>query len=153
MGFVLAILVGLFGHKLLQTKLFAGGYSLGQAFWGFGVLGGMVLLAVAGGYVAHVAHNDQSSGAGWTLAAIRGVATPVGLYAFVAFMGIWRSARHSDMWVKIVSRYFSVFFLSTAGACVMFGWFNMLIAGGVFLLKQRVQRNRALKALANAEEA
>lgn len=144
MGIVLAILVGLFGHKLLKTKLFAGGYSLAQSFWGFGVIGGTIVLAIATSYVAHVLKNDQSSGAGWTLAAIRGVAVPVGLYALVAFVGIWRSAAHSETWVKIVARYFSVFFLSTAAACVMLGWFNLIIAGGVYWLKRRFQRDRAV---------
>lgn len=144
MGIVLAILVGLFGHKSLKTKLFAGGYTVSQAFWGFGVIGGIIVLGIAGSYVAHVLSSDQSSGAGWTLAAIRGVTVPVGLYAFVTFVGIWRSAANSKTWVKIVVRYFSVFFLSTAAACVMLGWFNFLIAGGIYWLKQRWQRNRSV---------
>lgn len=147
MGIVMAILVGLFGHKLLETKLFAGGYSLSQAFWGFGVIGGSIVLAVAMGYVAYVLNGDQSSGAGWTLAAIRGVAVPVGCYALVTFVGIWRSAANSETWVKIVARYFSVFFLSTAAACVMLGWFNLIIAGGVYLLKKRLQRKPAASAI------
>lgn len=144
MGIVLAILVGLFGHKLLKTNLFAGRYTVSQAFWGFGVIGGIIVLSIAGSYVSYVLSGDQSSGAGWTLAAIRGVAVPVGLYAFVTFVGIWRSAANCETWVKIVVRYFSVFFLSTAAACVMLGWFNFLIAGGVYWLMQRLQRNRTV---------
>lgn len=98
-----------FGQKAFQTKLFAGGYSLKQAFWGFGVVGGSVLLAIAGAYVGHVLQSDQSSGAGWTLSAIRGVSVPIALYALVTFVGIWRSAKQSVWWVKIVARYFSIF--------------------------------------------
>lgn len=147
MGIVLAILVGLFGQKLLKTKLFAGGYTVSQAFWGFGVAGGIIVLAIAGSYVAHVMNGDQSSGAGWTIAAIRGVSVPVGLYAFVTFVGIWRSAARCETWVKIVVRYFSVFFLSTAAGCVMWGWFNFLIAGGVYLIMQRWQRSRAVSVV------
>ena len=142
MGIVLAILVGLFGHKLLKTNLFAGRYTVSQAFWGFGVIGGIIVLGIAISYVAYVLNGDQSSGAGWTLAAIRGVAVPVGFYAFVTFVGIWRSAANCVTWVKIVVRYFSVFFLSTAAACVLWGWFNFLIACGVYWLMQRWQRNR-----------
>jgi hypothetical protein len=146
MGIVLAILVGLFGHRSLKSKLFAGGYTVSQAFWGFGVIGGIIVLGLAGSYVAHVLSGDESSGAGWTLSAIRGVAVPVGLYAFVTFVGIWRSATRCTIWVKVVVRYFSVFFLSTAAACVMWGWFNFLIAGGVYWLMQRWQRNRVIGA-------
>lgn len=146
MGFVLAILVGLFGQRAFSTRLFAGRYSLAQSFWGFGVLGGLIVLGIAMGYVGYVLQGDQSSGGGWTLAAMRGVAVPVGLYALVAFVGIWRSSANSSFWMKIIARYFSIFFLSTAGACVMLGWFNMLIAAGVYWLKRRYQRPRAVAA-------
>lgn len=145
MGILLAILVGWFGNKAFRTKLFAGGYSLKQAFWGFGVIGGSVLLGLAGAYVGHVLQSDQSSGAGWTLSAIRGVSVPIALYALVTFVGIWRSASQSVWWVKIVTRYFSIFFLSTAGACLMLGWFNFLIAAGVYWLKLHLQRKRNSK--------
>lgn len=144
MSIILAILVGLFGYKLFKTKLFAGGYTVNQAFWGFGVGGGIIVLVVAGSYVAHVLEGDQSSGAGWTLAAIRGVAVPVGLYAFVTFVGIWRSATSCETWVKVVVRYLSIFFLSTAAGCVLWGWFNFLIAGGVYWLMQYWQQKRAI---------
>lgn len=143
MGFVLAILVGLFGERAFRTRLFAGGYPLGVAFWGFGVFGGLIVLGIAGRYVAHVLQGDESSGAGWTLAALRGVAVPVALYALVTFVGVWRSAADSSFWVKIIARYFSIFLLSTAGACVMLGWFNMLVAAGVYWLKRRYLPSRA----------
>lgn len=146
MGILLAILVGLFGQHALSTRLFKGGHSLGVAFWGYGVIGGLIVLGIAGGYVGYVLQGDQSSGAGWTLAAMRGVAVPVGLYALVTFIGVWRSAADSSFWVKIIARYFSIFLLSTAGACVMLGWFNMLIAAGVYWLKRRYLRPRAVTA-------
>lgn len=140
MGILFAVLVGLFGHKAFNTKLYRGGYTLSQSFTGFGVVGGIIVLMVAGSYVWHVASGDESAKGGWTLAAIRGVAVPVGLYAFVTFVGIWRSAAGASLLVKLVSRYFSVFFLSTAGACVMVGWFNVAIAAVVYFLARRFKR-------------
>lgn len=103
-------------------------------------------MGIAMAYVGYVIQSDQSSGAGWTFSATRGATVPVALYAVVAFAGIWRSAANSSFWVRIIACYFSIFFLSTAAACMMQGWFDMLIAAGLYWLTRHYQRPRSVAA-------
>lgn len=148
MGFLIAALIGLFGQKALSTKLYRGEYSLAQSY-AFGLIGGVIVLAVAGSYVAYVAAGDNSGKSGWTFATLRGMAVPVGLFAFVSFVGIWRAASSSGFGVKLMARYFSVFFLSTAGACLMLGWLNVMIALAVYWISRRFRRPGVRDVLAN----
>ena len=146
MGFLFAALVGIFGYKAFNTKLFRGEYSLAQAFFGFGVFGGVLVLSLAASYFGYVLSGDETQGG--ALIAIRSVAVPVGLYAFVTFLGIWRSAKPATWGIKIVSRYFSTFFLGTAAGCILAAWFNILIALGIYWALRHFQQKASDKALA-----
>jgi len=147
MGFVFAVILGLYLGKIFCSKLYAGRYSLKQTFWGFGVFGGSIVLILAGAYVAHVMQGDNSAQGGWTLAAVRAVGAPAAVYAFVVFVGIWRSASDSTLLIKILTRYCSLFLLSTAAGFVLFSWFNLLIALVVFMLKKNVGDKKQAKTL------
>lgn len=147
MGILIAVVLGLYLDRIFRSKLFRGEYSLKQTFWGFGVAGAFLALVVAGMYVGYEASNDNSGRGGWTIMAARAVGAPIAVFAFVLFVGIWRSARRSNFFIKLLVRYISIFYLSTSvGLAVFFSWFGLLIAVGVFFLKRRWLRKRAASA-------
>lgn len=148
MGFLFAALIGIFGYKAFNTKLFRGEYSLAQAFFGFGVFGGLLVLSIAGSYFGYVLSVDETQGG--ALIAMRAVAFPVGLYALVTFVGIWRSAKPATWGVKLVSRYLSTFFLGTAAGCILLAWFYILIAVGIYWALRHFQQKASNKALATS---
>ncbi|MCY1299148.1 hypothetical protein D9M70_486650 [compost metagenome] len=109
-------------------------------------------LILAGLYVGHTAADDNSAKGGWTLMALRAIAAPIAIYAFVLFMGIWRSARNSSFLIKILVRYISLFYLSTAFACAVFlAQFGLALAAVVFFLKRRWIRKKQTSSLLESE--
>lgn len=136
MGILLAAVIGIFLGKILSGRLASGGYTLPATFWGFGVFGSILVLAFSGGYVGYVLEGDQSRG-GWTIAAMRAVALPIGVYAFVVFLGIWRSAANSSAFLKILARYCSLFFISAAVAGAILGPINYAVMFLVYFVSKR----------------
>lgn len=150
MGFLIAIILGLYLDRIFSSKLYRGQYSLKKTFLGFGVLGALMLLIISMIYVGHVASTDNSGKGGWTLMAVRAVAAPISVYAFVLFVAIWRAARTSNFFIKLLVRYISIFYLSTAVACgVLLANFSLIVAVIVFFLKRRWIRNKREKLLAS----
>ena len=142
MGLLLSIALAFFLDKIFGSRLIQGKYSLQKTFWIYGVLGSLAIIAISATYVSYVASGDQSSGAGWTIAAIRAVGAPIAVYAFVVFLGIWRSARNSPTLTKIIVRYFSLFYLSTAAACVLWSWLNLIILAAVYFLRKHLEAKK-----------
>lgn len=152
MGILISIVLGLCLDRIFGSKLFQGKYSLKQTFWGFGVAGALLAFIAASAYVGFQASNDHSSGGGWTIMAVRAVGAPLSVFAFVVFVGIWRSARHSRFFIKLLIRYISLFYLSTSLALALFfSWFGLLIALGVLFLKRQLLRARAASTNIDAD--
>ena len=142
MGILLAAVIGVFLGKILSGRLASGSYTLAATFWGFGVFGSILVLAFSLVYVGYVFEGDQSRG-GWTIAAMRAVALPIGVYAFVVFLGIWRSAANSSALAKILARYISLFFFSTAIAGAILGPINYAVMFLAYLISKKFLARRS----------
>ncbi|WP_156785330.1 hypothetical protein [Vibrio scophthalmi] len=64
------------------------------------------------------------------------------VYAYMALCGIWNASKDSGMLAKLVTRYFSIFFVSIIIGCAFILKFQYLAAFIIILImrKQRAQR-------------
>ncbi|ANS86557.1 hypothetical protein VSVS12_02818 [Vibrio scophthalmi] len=143
MSFAVLILFALFINQINRLPLTRGAFSLKVTFWGFGVLGSVLLYGVSIGYFMDkldaVTLEYQVNSALTTTLSV----WPV--YAYMALCGIWNASKDSGMLAKLVTRYFSIFFVSIIIGCAFILKFQYL-AAFIIILIMRKQRAQSLPA-------
>lgn len=150
MGFVLAILIAVFFNRIKNTKLALGRYNLKTTFWGFGILGGGVLLALCSWYVLGKLETDNTRNGFFTLGAIKASLVALSAYSYVVFLGIWKSSKDSKFIIKLASRYCSLFLLGIIVASLYFSWLNILVGVLAYYFINKSKKSKGVVAQINS---
>lgn len=128
-----AIICGFLFHKILQTKLAIGQYSLRTTFWKFGVIG--YLATLFGAIVIVNSADNIEIIPHYTLAdlIVGSIPVPLGVYSLCIIYGIWRSSCERRIAPKIMYRFFSLLFVVLPILSVRFFWLHYLCFFGVLL--------------------
>jgi hypothetical protein len=147
MGIILAIIIAFSYNQIVNSKLALGGYNLKTTFWGFGVIGGGILISIGCWYILGKLETDQSRGGFWTLGAIKAVAVVLVAYSYTVFLGIWKSSKNATFILKLASRYLSLFLIGVIMASLYLSWLYFLIAGVIVFFVNKKVKNKQSKVI------
>lgn len=143
MSFAVLIIFALFINQINNLPITKGAFSLKATFWGFGVLGSVLLYGVSIWFFMDKLNTStleyQVNSALTTVLSV----WPV--YAYVALRGIWNASKDSGVLAKLAARYFSIFFVPIIIGCAVILKFQYAAALIIILIMKK-QRAKKLPA-------
>ncbi|WP_134019290.1 hypothetical protein [Modicisalibacter xianhensis] len=151
MSYFVALLLGFMAQGAMGSRLVKGEVPFAKVFVFFGILGSFPFL----GWLMYNFNSFMSSDLQYTpnieydmfIDSLTLPSTVAGAYWLLVFIGLWRSAGRLSTGKMIVSRYFSVTWLSSAAACFFIiakGPFVIFIAAYFFAKKYWARNNEEL---------
>lgn len=143
MSYAIFILFALFIKQINNLPITKGELGLNVTFWGFGVLGSLLLYGASiwffSGKIDGSILNYQVNSAITTTLSI----WPI--YSYVVLRGIWSASKNSVLLKKLASRYFSIFFITIIVGCAFFLKFQYVVALVIILImrNKKVTTNSA----------